>query len=270
VDAALLVAVLSGAVALASAGISWRAQVAATERSARREREFKEEERRSEAKVVLDRYRGPLLDAAWHLGIRTDNIRNRGFLAYLHATSGRALDAKLTTLFRLANYFGWREFVRTQVQLMRFANEQDTRLVAGFLDDVAHVLSSDTLDQGRAMLWADEQRGIGELMTENRSGASSPVLGHAAFHRSYDEVFAPWMERLAADLFAPTAVSSDRLRLLQWALYGLVRRLDEEDAYGADGWMERTAQELRDSGPVQGMSKAETRLRERLTAVSGG
>jgi hypothetical protein len=84
---------------------------------AKQEREDKAKERRSDAKVVLDRYRGPLLDAAWQLGDRLDNIRNRRFfLAYLSDNSGRAEDAKLTTLFRIANYFGWREYIRREVQ----------------------------------------------------------------------------------------------------------------------------------------------------------
>jgi hypothetical protein len=266
VDTALVVAGISGAVALASAALSWRAQLAVTDLTAKRERETREEERRSEAKVVLDRYRGPLLDAAWQLGDRVDNIRNRGFLAYVSGGSGREQDAKLTTLFRFAYFFGWREFVRTQVQLLRFENEEDTRLVAGFLGDVARVLASDRLDEGRAMLWADEQRGIGELMTEDRSGASSVVRGHASFHRDYDEVFASWMERLAGDLLAPAAVASDRLRLLQWALFGLVRRLDEERAYGG-GWMDRTAEEIRERGPQERVTKPEVELREHLAVL---
>jgi hypothetical protein len=57
-----------------------------------------------------------------------DNIRNKDFLAYLIKGSGREQDAKLTTLCRIANYLGWREFVRTEVQLLRFENEEDTRL----------------------------------------------------------------------------------------------------------------------------------------------
>lgn len=258
-DTALVVAGVSGAVALASAGLSWRAQLAVTQRA-------REEERRSEAKVVLDRYRGPLLDAAWQLGDRVDNIRNRDLFAYLSAGSGREQDAKLSTLFRLAYFFGWREFMRTQVQLLRFENEEDTRLVAGFLGDVAWVLASDRLDEGRAMLWADEQRGIGELMTEGRSGASSPVRGHAAFHRDYDEIFASWMERLAGDLFSPTAVASDRLRLLHWALSGLVRRLDEEGAQGG-GWIDRAAEEIRETNPPEDVTKAEAQLRRHLAAL---
>jgi hypothetical protein len=75
------------------------------------------------------------------------------------------------------------------------------------------------------MLWGDEQRGIGELMSERPSDASFIIRGHAAFHRDYDKVFAPWMERFAQDLFSPAAATSNRLRLLHWALYGLVQRI---------------------------------------------
>ena len=137
------------------------------------ERELREEERRSEAKKVLDRYRGPLMDAAWQLGNRIDNIRHREFLRFLSPDSGRSQDAKLTSLFRFALYFGWREFVRGEVQLLRFENEKDTQLVAGFVNDIARILASDSLDEGRAMLWADEQRGIGELMASDRPGGSA-------------------------------------------------------------------------------------------------
>jgi hypothetical protein len=52
------------------------------------------------------------------------------------------------------------------------------------------VVASDLLDGKWTMLWNDEQRGIGELMTERPSGASSIVPGHAAFHRDYDKTFA--------------------------------------------------------------------------------
>lgn len=243
-DTALVVACISAVVALASAAFSGWTQLQVT----KREREARAEERRSEAKseakVVLDRCRGPLLDAAWQLGDRVDNIRNSDFFAYLSKGSGREQDAKLTTLFRLAYYLGWREFVRIKVQLLRFENEADTRLAAGFLNDVTWVLASDKLDGQWAMLWSDEQRGIGELMTEQPSGTSSIVRGHAAFHRDYDKVFALWMERFADDLLSPAAIESNRLRLLQWALYGLVRQLDEEGAYGV-GWIDRTAAEIR-------------------------
>ena len=231
------------------------------------ERQSKEEERRSEAKVVLDRYRGPLLDAAWQLGDRVDNIRNRGFFVYLSEGSGRAPEARRTTLFRFAYYLGWREYVRTQVQLLRFENEDDTRLAAAFLNDVTRVLASDQLDGQWAMLWGDEQRGIGELMTDQPSGSSFIVRGHAAFHRDYDKVFAEWMERFADDLFSSAVVSSsDRLRLLQWALYGLVRQLDEQGAYGG-GFIGRSADEISRTPPEGSMTRHERELRGHLAAL---
>jgi hypothetical protein len=229
----------------------------------KRERERKAEERRSDAKVVLDRYRGPLLDAAWQLGDRVDNIRNRSFFDYLAEGSGREQDAKLTTLFRFAYYLGWREFIRNEVQLLRFENEGDTRLTAGFLNDVTWVLASDKLGGAWAMLWDDEQRGIGELMTERPSGSSTIVRGHAEFHRDYDQIFAPWMGRFATDLFSYAAVSSDRLRLLQWALYGLVRQLDEEGAYPG-GWIDRSAAEIQQAPSKSGITEHEEQLKNHL------
>lgn len=261
-DTALLVAGISAAVAVASAALSRSTQLKVTKLTTEREKQSKEEERRSAAKVTLDKYRGPLLDAAWGLGNRLDNIRHLGFLAYHSRGSDRKEDAKLTTLFRVANYFGWRELVRMQVQLLRFENEEDTKLVAGFLGDIAAVFASDRLDAGRAMLWGDEQRGIGELMIEYRSDGSPFVRGHAAFRREYQDIFAPGMERLARDLLSPAAVRADRLRLLQSALFGLVQRLDEEGTF-VGGWMVRSADEINKLEPQE--YATDSQLVKRLT-----
>lgn len=276
-DVALIVACISGAVALVSAALSRSTQLKVTrlesstqlqvtELESKLRAEERQSQAKSEAKVVLDRYRGPLLDAAWQLGDRLDSIRNRGFLAYLSEGSGRERDAKLTALFRFAYYFGWREFVRTQVQLLRFENEDDTRSAAGFLNDVSEVLASDLMDGKCAMLWSDEQRGIGELMTEQPSGASSIVRGHAAFHRDYEKTFALWMERFSGDLLSPAALTSDRLRLLQWALYGLVRQLDEEGTYGGV-WIDRSSSEIRQPTQHRSTTKHEEQLRKHLVAI---
>jgi hypothetical protein len=266
VDTALVVAVISGMIALVSAGFSWRAQLAVADRQALRDQEAREEERRSRAKVVLDNNRGPLLEAAWDLGDRINRIRNGGFLDFLGDERGQ--DAKLTTLFRFAQYLGWREAVRKQVQLLRFENEDDTRLVAGFLADVMRVLSNSRIDGARAMLFADELRGIGELMIIERDGAPVSVRGYATFRRDYDEVFAPWMERFAEELLtAREMVGCDRLRLLHWALLGVVLLLDEERAYRDSVWTESTTVEIRASPPPEAVTKTEARLRDRLAGI---
>ncbi len=277
-DTALVVAGISLVGALGSAVVSARAQSKSAEAQkqsaevelkldelrAQRELERRDEERRSEAKQVLDRYRGPLLDAAWQLGNRIDNIRHRGFLDYLTDGSGREHDVKLTTLFRFAQYFGWREFVRSEVQLLRFENENDTRLVSRFLNDVTWIFSTDSYDGRRAMLWVDEQRGIGQLMASDRPG-SPAVRGHAAFHRDYDDVFAPWMERFSGELLTTEAARGDRLRLEQWALFGLAKLLDEEGHYGPSQWMTCAEQEIREAAVRESVHReSEARLRQDL------
>lgn len=123
-------------------------------------------------------------------------------------------------MFRFAYYLGWREYVRTQVQLLRLENEEDTRRVVAFLNEVTRALASDRPDGQQAMAWSDEQRGIGKLMTEQQPGASFMVCGLTGFHRDYDKVFAEWMERFADGLYSLDVESGNRLRLVKWALYG--------------------------------------------------
>jgi hypothetical protein len=208
-----------------------------------------------------------------------DNIRHsEDFRAHLSKGGSRRSDARLTTLFRFAHYVGWRELVRTEVQLPRFEKEEDTRSTAWFLNDVASVLASDELDPQGVSLWSDQQRGIGELMTERSPGATPRVCGHASFHRDYDEVFDPWMARFADDLLSDTAEGSDRLRLLQWALYGVVRQLDEGGVYDI-GWIGRTAAEIeparkRNIAEVEParIAKYEERIRDHIskcTSIAG-
>jgi hypothetical protein len=290
-NAALVIACISGAVALASAALSRSTQLQVaklqkstqfqvTELESKLRAEERQSQAKSDAKVVLDRYRGPLLDAAWQLGDRVNNIRHSDdFRAHLSEGSSRCRDARLTTLFRFAHYLGWRELVRTEVQLLQFEKKEDTKRTASVLNDVTSVLASDELDHQAVSLWSDQQRGIGELMTERSPGASPRVRGHASFHDDYDEVFAPWMERFADDLlFDPPKGGSDRMRLLQWALYGVVRQLDEEGVYDI-GWFGQTAAEIE---PVQkgsiaeiepaGIAKYEERIRDHIskcTSIAG-
>ena len=54
---------------------------------------------------------------------------------------------------------------------------------------------------------------------------------------------------------------------LQWALYGLVRRLDDAGAYGS-GWIERSAAEIRQPTPQGSIAKYEKQLREHLAAIN--
>jgi hypothetical protein len=265
--------------ALIAAGTSISVNAASLWWQRRTARQTREEERRSQAKIVLDRYRGPLLSAASDLGARIDNIRHRGFLAYAQdgvrprrslrprVSQSRGIEAKLTTLFRFAQYFGWREVLRTEVQLLRFEREADTQLVATVINDIDWAFATDSLDQRRAMLWSEEQRGIGELMITDRKDGASATRGYATFVREHEERFKPWMDEVAGDLLSPAARESDRLRLLQWALLGLVTQLDEERAHTNDRWIERARKELLESRPPKTPSKLGARIKDDIAKV---
>jgi hypothetical protein len=76
------------------------------------ERYARRAQRVSQAKVVLDRYRGPLRSAAWELGDRIDNFHVRGFLVYTTAGNPRTDQARASTAFRFEQYFRCYETLR--------------------------------------------------------------------------------------------------------------------------------------------------------------
>jgi hypothetical protein len=245
VETALVVALISGAVALASATIAAVAQlkVKSLEEAAR------EEESRSEARIVLDRYRGPLLDAAWDLGDRLDNIIDREFLSGYRGTERESL-ALRSTLFRIAQYFGWAEILRREIQLLRFESAGDTRRTAYFLSLVVRRFATDWYDSseafeqanrwypdrdlralpsGHLMLWQEEQRGIGEQMIEANRNAT--CVGYATFVEHYASCLAPLLGGFESHLDHPGIEDSLRLVEIRDALARLVHQLDEEQRY---------------------------------------
>ena len=151
-DTAVWVALITSTTSLA---------VAATSLSFQRKtaREAREEQRRSDAKVVLDKYRGPLLQAGSELGHRINNIRHDSFLSYARTGSSRDVQARLTTLFRFAQYFGWREVLRTEAQLLRFEREDDTRLVAALIGDIGWAFATDKVADITAACFGRRNRG---------------------------------------------------------------------------------------------------------------
>ena len=120
-------------------------------------REDRADEQRSKARVVLDKYRGPLLHAASDLGSRVDKIRHRDFLDQTAALDSDY--AKLSTLFRVAQYCAWREVLRREVQLMRFDRESDTQAVAAFIGFVTWSMASDKHDGTYGLILVEQQRG---------------------------------------------------------------------------------------------------------------
>jgi hypothetical protein len=178
-------------------------------------------ERELRAEEVLTRYREPLAAAAFDLQSRLYNILRLNFFAKF-GPGERGEDALTTTLFRLAQYFGWTEILRRDIQFLSFPEDADTRRVAQLQSSIARRFLTD--DYGTAlMIWSDEQRAIGERMIVEEHGKVL-CMGYATFRERCDDPFAIWRERLRGEI----ADESARARLLdvQHLLCELVETLD--------------------------------------------
>jgi HAMP domain-containing protein len=177
-------------------------------------------ERDQRAEEVLKRYREPLAAAAFDLQSRLYNILQMGFLAKF----GEREDAHKTTLFRLAQYFGWTEILRRDIQFLSFPEDEDTRRVAELQSAIAERFLSDAYGPA-LMIWKDEQRAIGERMIVEEHG-SVLCMGYANFSDRCGDLFGPWLDRLRVEL-SDQGVDA-RLREVQHLLCDLVETLDAQ------------------------------------------
>ncbi len=178
----LVVAAISGAVAITS--LLWQAATQA--RRQRREHEFlrqmQESDRKSEADRLVRRYRDPLVFAADQLLARIRNIAETHFLeAY-----GKSEYALASTTFAIAELLCWMEIVRQDQQFLDLGAEEETVRLNTALRTIAWTFSTDSIvdpnDGSPApfMLWRQEQRAIGEQLIDRSSGAAR-CIGYASF-----------------------------------------------------------------------------------------
>jgi hypothetical protein len=182
---------------------------------------------RTEARKVLETYREPLLAASYELQARLHNILRNEFLA-VYVTgdkAGRADAAIQSTLYVFAQFLGWREIIRREVQLLRFPRGRQTRAVTRLLGQITDTFLSDQYGP-QFMLWRVEQRGIGERLIVSTASGKQTCMGYATFV-AQRETLSEWLEPLECDLRQVDADGRRRLIELQHRLLELVRQLDE-------------------------------------------
>jgi hypothetical protein len=182
---------------------------------------------RREARKVLETYREPLLGAAYELQARLHNILRNNFIDdYVVGEKAEKQNAALiSTLYVFAQFFGWREVIRREVQFLRFASDEQTRDVSRLLRDIGETFLSDEFGP-QFMLWRVEQRGLGERMIATASGKPT-CIGYASFIEQRAEM-AEWLKPLERDLAQINDAGQQRLRRLQHLLLELVTKLDEK------------------------------------------
>ena len=181
---------------------------------------------RREARSVLERHRDPLLAAAYELQARLHNILCNRFTEdyVLGNKAGKQQAALESTLYVFAQFFGWREVIRREIQFLRFLNDGETREVAQLLRDIGETFLTD--DHGHQfMVWRVEQRGLGECMIVTSDGKAT-CMGFATFVRQR-ATMKEWLDPLERDLREIDDGGRLRLTKLQHLLLDLVQKLDE-------------------------------------------
>jgi hypothetical protein len=181
-------------------------------------------EAEAQAEEILKRYREPLAAAAFDLQSRLYNILELGFFDNFGAPHPRAEESLRTTLFRIAQYFGWTEILRRDIQFLSFPEAEATQRVTELQRKIAKSFLTDDYGE-ELMIWGDEQRAIGELMIVQEHGKVQ-CMGYARFRKECNGVFAQWREQLRDDVVGEA--SHKRMCEVQHLLCDLVETLDDK------------------------------------------
>lgn len=177
-----------------------------------------------ETKRALRTYREPLISAAYDLQSRLFNLLRKDFSTYITDDRwGRKDEGVTSTLFAFAQYFGWREILRRETQLLEF----ETKPIGRVLSAITGTFGSDDFGEP-FLIWKGEQRALGEAMIGEWHGAPACV-GYLEFLCRRRGV-SPWLTRLEEDLerFAHSDEDDARLLKIQELLVRLIETLDPE------------------------------------------
>lgn len=187
-----------------------------------------------ESEKIVSRFRDPLLHAAYDLQSRIFNILKRKFLQ-VYYTSGAPREREYAvenTVFLLAQFLGWTELIRQEIQFLDLGIDKETRELRRLQDGLYTQLQTDKFGSG-FRLFAGEQRAVGELMIERTTDASR-CIGFASFLTGRDPAVDRWLDPLRDDVKQMAVDLSpfrDRLMTIQHALIDLLKFLDPGDVY---------------------------------------
>ncbi len=200
-----------------------------------------------EARNYMVRYGASLAWAAFDLQSRLFNILHgeavdrtpgsgagylRSFL--VQGTPVQADFARRSTVFVLAEYLGWAEVLRRDIQFLNLGRSRTNRAVMAQLSRIGSELSRISETGNELRLFRAHQRAIGELMIHpDSTPGQRHCLGYAEFCRRLDEdeSFRAWFAQPLADvdsLAADAASAAPRLQRLQNDLVALIDLLDPD------------------------------------------
>ena len=182
-----------------------------------------------EARELVDKYRDPLLRAAYDLQSRIYNVyRPGGFNAQSAPEYFR-----LNTLFLFAELLGWLEIIRRELQFLDLGAIAETRDLGGRLGRLQDLLASTTDYGDGCYVYRGEQRAIGELMLCRIEGGGAgrryECMGYAQFVAAHEKPeFARWFARFGDAIVRVPDDKPQRLIDLQHELIDFIDHLDSD------------------------------------------
>jgi hypothetical protein len=195
----------------------------------------------------MGRYRDSLLWAAFDLHSRIYNILrgfepgrapySKGFLeAFLvDGTERQANYVRKSTAFVFAQYLGWVEIFRTDLQFLDLGDSKTNRRIMFLITTISETLSATTTSETECFrIFRADQRAIGEIMIAPDSNPGElRSLGYAAFDSLLAAGGTPagWIQELTDHIELAArepGAAKDRLTSLQHHLTDLIDLLDPE------------------------------------------
>lgn len=167
----LIAALIAGLVSLTVAATTAIVQLILSRRQRQHELYVTEEQQAREAERIRSRYRDPLIAAANALQSRLFNIVEKKLFsqpAENEERRGRRPYSIESTLYVLAEFLGWVEILRQEMQFLDLGSDRKTWRLYNILHGVQDILAQNDPQLGSALrLFRVEQRAIGELMIES-------------------------------------------------------------------------------------------------------
>ena len=191
----------------------------------------KYEDRALKLQEIMNNYKGPLIHSAYELQSRIYNlVANRIIKLYFVDQRGDGSERDYiikNTVFVIAQYYAWTEIIRREIQFIELDNPEATKEFSQIQDSIYSIWHSEMFDDP-LMIWAGEQRGIGEIMTETRNDKLSCV-GYSKFLKMLEEnneVLLNQLEKKVRKYIEQGTFQTNRLVPVQNSLIDLLEFLD--------------------------------------------
>lgn len=227
----LVVVLISAVVALLSAAITVWGQLRAVHVRSELLQERSVQEKRESSAEIVSSYQDPLSHATYDLQSRLFNILQREFLG-VYLTNGDKREkgyATNNTVFLIAQFFGWSEIIRKEIQFLDQGDAQKTRELYTLLNKVKRLWATDKYSSV-FRIFAGGQRAIGERMIRGDLHGVD-CLGYSDFLETIEANRIPLISEIGSDVMKMSenhSVASERLTEIQHMLVDLTEFCDPE------------------------------------------